>query len=523
MTESQMESEPTLTTGDEPMTTATTETEKSKSEKTKPEPKSPHAHATVTKDESKGKDEAKPTTEKAKPESKAETKAETPKTTPAKTEKAKPEPKTEAKTKPEAAGTETKPETPKPTPAPKAGLQVLSGAGLASVLAKGDAAVSGLVYTIPLSRIVANENPRDEPETLFKLGYKLVDKKDKDHSLIDMCLSSDMDTVRAAVALFEQYENEEEFGTAPENDESLEKGEYKDGKELVVKKRQSILALARQLSIIQLQPVIVRKMGDVGNRVLLLGQRRCAAIAYMHAKSRVQVADGVEGAKVRPATVLATESKATGEEAWELAVRENMGRLDFTPIQMAVILRSYTERVNPETGQKWTLKSVAEHLGLKYGTARNTHALALPRIEDEVDATGKVIKKGKGLTDDDREAVASGKKGLAWAYKKALGEQHYTPGTEKGDPKGMSRRKVLPLKEVEKLFDDTNEQNTERRKALAEVMGLTLENAVTESEKRIDMLEKSSANQQKRKNGAAKNGKDAPETDTGQQGDEGDF
>jgi hypothetical protein len=74
---------------------------------------------------------------------------------------------------------------------------------------------------------------------------------------------------------------------------------------------------------------------------------------------------------------------------------------------------------------------------------------------------------------------------LTWAIRKALREEHYSETGERQ----KNRTHTLPLKEVQKLFDNTAEDNVERRKAFAEVMGLTLKQAAKESDKRIETAE----------------------------------
>lgn len=385
---------------------------------------------------------------------------------------------------------------------PAAGpIKILGGAILQSAIKGGKLAASGYLLHVPLGNIVGAENPRNEPENLYRQGYKLIDPSDPDHSILHMALSDDIDTVRSVVALFEEYENTTtgESVDIPIGDDNLDQGDYKDDNSLVMRKRQSIVGLAHSLAIFQVQPILVRKKGE-HNFVIVAGCRRTAATAYLHAKSRLQVQDGVEGAKPFPPSIKATETKLTGDAAWEAAVFENMGREDFSPLQMGMVIYGYTQRVNPATGKNWTVREAGSHLGLKPGTARNVHAIAMPRTDDEVDEKGKVVKKGRGLTDDDRIALATGKKGYAWAYKKALGEGMYNPRIAKGNSVGtQTRGKVMPLRKIQALFDATAETNKERRQALAEVMGLTLDVAIKESDERIALQEQAELNKGKAK------------------------
>jgi len=394
----------------------------------------------------------------------------------------------------EPAVTETKAKTTKPSApkAPTTAPKVMTSAQAdkeATLTNKAQA--SDLNYSIPLASLTANQNPREEPANLAAMGYKLIDSKDVEHSLLHMCLSDNMEIVAAVVELFETHEGDV---AETQTDVKADLSDVKGLKEVVQKK--SIVSLAHSMTIKQVQAVSVLKGGkrkDGGNNfTLVFGQRRTAARLYSYAKSRVDKEAGIKDSvfkNVLP-TITAVELKLSEEEAFELAVQENMNRKDFTPVQEARIYAAYKQRVNPSTGKKWNLKDVAQHFDLKYGHVRNRHALVIPFVPDQTDDKGNITQRGRGLTDEERAAVERGDKTLTWAIRRALREEHYS---ESGAPQA-NRRKAIPLKEIEKKFDSTSDDVADleavgRRKALAECMGLTLKQATKESEKRIEAEE----------------------------------
>jgi hypothetical protein len=319
---------------------------------------------------------------------------------------------------------------------------------------------TGHLFHIAIKRLVENHNYRDEPSNLAAMGYSLINKEDPDHSLVDMCLSADMDTVRSAVALFDEHE-----GTPSDNDDDAK----------VADKSTSIISLAAKfVQVGQLQPVCVRRL-EGEDRALIFGQRRVAAAAYRHAKSRCQVADGVEGIKVIPATIKAIVSDVAAEDAWMMAVSENSDRKEDDPIQEGFKYARILKMVDPETDRKYTLAKTAELMNVNQNRVRSYQALTLPRDET----------KKRGLTDDDREAVRTKKKTVTWGIRRALNEKHYS----EGEPQ-LNRGKAIPFKAMQSLFDDTAEINIVRRQAIAECMGFEgseagLAEATAQSEARI--------------------------------------
>jgi hypothetical protein len=322
----------------------------------------------------------------------------------------------------------------------------------------------GDYVSFPLSNLTGSDNPRQEPENLVALGYTLIDPANPERSLLHMALSDDPDMYGEFVRLIEEHENDPS--------DFLKDTGVPEKIDLFA--RRSIVSLARSLKNYQIEPVGVRMVGKSQNGVLVYGQRRVIGILYNHAASKVA------GGRVSPATVKAEIINATKESAWQMAVAENFGRKDFTPLQLGAVFWEMAQKFNPSTGKRYTLKEIAKITGEKYQIVRNRHALMRPRTPDKYDTEGNLVRPGKGLTDADREALASGRKTLTWATRRALGEVHF--GAHDG-PAGK-RRRLLPLAEIHKKFDLTPANNLERRRTLAEVMGLSLDEAEQQSEGR---------------------------------------
>ena len=141
-------------------------------------------------------------------------------------------------------------------------------------------------------------------------------------------------------------------------------------------------------------------------------------------------------------------------------------------MQEGLVYHEMLQQVNPKTKKKWTMKDAAAELRVEYGTFRNREALW--RDHDP--------ETGRGLTDKQREQVAAGELGVTKASRIALGERHYA---DTGKPSGK-RNAGVPLKEMQKLFDETAEANKERRQAIADCMGIKLAQAIKESDTRIE-------------------------------------
>jgi hypothetical protein len=220
-----------------------------------------------------------------------------------------------------------------------------------------------------------------------------------------------------------------------------------------------------------------------------------------HESAKVKIYEPVIEAKV---------GSFGNDEAFIVAIRENMNRKEFTPLQWGMIYRELTHKINPKTKKNYTVTDIANEFGQTYGNVRNRLSLTQKRQEAKVDDEGNVIKPGKGLTDEDREKLATGKMTLTAAIRKSLGERHFSADPkEKAERAQMGRRRRgIPLKEMQALFDNTAEDNIERRKAIAECMDLTLAAAEKESVERIDVQDAAEAKADLRKN-KAKKGKGA--------------
>lgn len=338
--------------------------------------------------------------------------------------------------------------------------RMAGAAAVAYALKNEEAVITDSVITVPLSLIVSSDNPRREPERICNLGYDLVNSTDTSKSLLHMALSEDMEVVKEFVGLIEKYESDPEI--KEHEDGKLDKGLFTNVK--------TITGLATSMAKKQVQAVMVRQVGNSGNYALVYGQRRTCSKLYLHAKSRLDIFNKVEGATLVPPIIIAVESKGTVEQGFDMAVQENFGRKDFTPLQEGRIYHDMLKQVNKATGKKWNLSQIAAAFKKPYMHIRSRAALLQNRNEET----------GKGLTDEDRTELENGTKTLMWAVRRSLGEKHYS---ETGD-RQKKRRKTLSVKEIEALFDATHANNVNRREALAECMGLTLAKAVKESEKR---------------------------------------
>lgn len=348
-----------------------------------------------------------------------------------------------AKKKPERSGGKKPQKSQKPKPPIKA----------------AEPSKSGEILTVDLADLVQYDNPRHEPANLYEMGFTLigdpsVNEADEETgarvSLLHMALSDDPEQYGHYVSLIEEHEtvDRDEHPAAP----------------------QSILELAQDIKrFSQLYPILVRNhQGHQGKYIVMDGGRRIAAVLYLHAKSKVE---GAKGAKVWAATVEATTRACKPQEAFLISLVANLSRKGFTPVQEGRVYHEMLQTVNPTSGKKWTMKEAAAYVGVGYSTFRNREALWKPKDPDT----------GKGLSDADRAKVEAGEMLLTAASRKALGEKHYS---DTGKP-SRSRNKGIPLAEMQRLFDETAENNLERLQAIADCMGLTLKEAKKESEKRI--------------------------------------
>lgn len=320
----------------------------------------------------------------------------------------------------------------------------------------------GKVLEVHISSIAHYNNPRNEPENLFNIGFVLLGDPD-----IEECDPDETDSTKFVslvhMALDKDY--------AGQYVDLIDEYESVDRKEEPMAD-QSIVELSNDIAECgQLVPILVRK--DRNSYIGIDGGRRIAAILYLHAKSVVMRAEKHADApkKAYPATVLVTTDPCKQSEVFLHSLVVNLSRKNFSPLQQGKVYHQMLQQINPETGKKWTMKDAAAELHVEYGTFRNREALWRPHDSDT----------GRGLTDSQRQKITDGELGVTAASRKALGESHYS---ETGQPSG--KRKIgLPLKRMQKLFDESAEANIERRTAIAECMGITLSKAASESDTRI--------------------------------------
>lgn len=417
----------------------------------------------------------------------------------------------------------------------------------AVAMKSGDAAEGEPLYLVPISRIRVNNNPRHEPARLYEYGYSLIgepvelESEDENEAVIhyclrDMALSDDLALVREFVELIESFESQVKRLVGPNGTVDFSGTDYECKERLSNKADkkgwkiedhpvgdQSITDLAKNLleyddgGSLNLVPVLANPIGKSGDWNLIDGGRRVTAILYNHAKSRVQIADKVADAPKSPysAVVKAEDRPIKADEQTNVAILLNQSRKEMSEWQLGKIYYDFCQNerlVQKSTGKidfigspeecktrldrkkdkkeweakSWTMKDAAAYLNVPYGTFRNRHALAVPYEKDEKDESGKVIKKGKGLSPSDRKKLLAGEITVTHASKKALRER-----TSNGDGAPVAtRRKPIPLSEMERLFDETPESNNQRRHTLAECMGLDFDQACKESESRIEESDK---------------------------------
>lgn len=385
----------------------------------------------------------------------------------------------EAKTPVKAPNKSKSAQKQRPTKAKSIGPVLLSHSkASAEALKSGNSVDTKMIFTLPIANIKSYSNPRHEPANLFELGYTLIGDpaveapdtaNGKSVSLLHMALSDDIAKVQQFVDLMRTHEivDRNASPNAP----------------------QSICELAQDIQDFgQLVPIHV-KGTDVGD-----GGRRLSAILLLHAESRVKIAQKADDApkQVYPATVEAMELDCTKDELFVLSCKINLSRKGFTELQEGRLYHEMLNRINPFTKKKYTKKEAATELHVHYSTFRNREALWHERDE----------KTGKGLSDTDRQKVARGEMLPTFASRKSLGERHYS---KTGQPQ-TSRSRALPLSEMQKLFDNTAENRTERRQAIAECMGLSLREATRESDNRVantERVETGRRNRNSRKGKAA--------------------
>lgn len=129
------------------------------------------------------------------------------------------------------------------------------------------------------------------------------------------------------------------------------------------------------------------------------------------------------------------------------------------------------KEINPETGKYYTFKEAANYFRVPYSTFRFREAIWHPYDPST----------GRGLTPEERAKVLNGKMSFTFATRKSLGEKQYI------SPK---KEDNIRLREIQNMFDETPASNIERRKTLADCMGLEMEEAICQSEERKEWKEK---------------------------------
>ncbi len=178
--------------------------------------------------------------------------------------------------------------------------------------------------------------------------------------------------------------------------------------------------------------------------------------------------------------VRAVVKKMTVKEAYWLGAEENLQREDMTEVEKGMLFARYAEehtlqekdgktvvvpRTTPQE-EALPMTEVAKHFHVEYQHARGRAALATKLAPDRL----ALYEQGKlNLTD---------------AIREALGE----PSHRSKSPK-EGRRNPLTMKQLEALFDATPRTSQVRLETLAEVMKISLDLAMAESDDRCAAAE----------------------------------
>lgn len=331
---------------------------------------------------------------------------------------------------------------------------------------------------VGFGKITYTYNPRNVLQTLRYEEYGslvLVDNKHPERSVLHIVRNNDLSVVhKFCVDMYLHEMNREKPDECPVN-------------------------LSESLQHVQIEPVVIRRMGghagDGGTYGLIAGGRRTLSMALLYAMSRLAHAgyDPATGAVVGstvnfPASIrkyaniflakLAVEKKArlpeieahisdkTAREAFDMAVRENKSRKAFTAIEDAEIYARYLEQENPETKEKFNLRTLAQYLGEDYQYLRSRHALNL-------------------LEDKEKRALSDNPKRLTYFIQLALARK-----SGSSEPKGRhadkpgKRSNGLTVKEMRELFDETPRNEVKRLQAICDCMGVKFHVAIEESDDR---------------------------------------
>jgi len=193
---------------------------------------------------------------------------------------------------------------------------------------------------------------------------------------------------------------------------------------------------------------------------IVAGERRFLSAVYNYAKH------GADSP-----TIGAIVKKMTVAQAEDVAFLENVYRRDPTPLEVGEFLHKKCQGINPSTGKKWSLAQVARHYDMPYQDAMRRVALVY-------------------LPDKDKKRLIDGKVGLTKAIEKGMAIKRGDDPDAPIRPKKTNRRRVKTLTQVEALFDENLGKGRKMyRQALADVMGITLEQASDEAFKRQEAAE----------------------------------
>lgn len=286
-----------------------------------------------------------------------------------------------------------------------------------------------LSIRIPLSDITVTHNPRHPCPNLEEQGFSMIDL------VHEYALSDDPDNRAYFCKLIE--ENEPEM---VEQAESMQ--EFGQIQSIVVR---SFRAANPQSTPEKKLPCIVRYG-------IACGERRYIASAYLQAKTGT------------PCAVKATVKRLSVQEAYDVGVQENLQRKQMKEWEVGAVMEEWAKR-NGKSNRKAPVRAVAEHFKTTEPYARGRMALsklAPERLE--------LLKKGK-LT-------------LTNAIKEALGE----PGHVSPERTGK-RHNACTLKQMEDLFDETPRNQEDRLRAIADCMKRSYEEALAQSDARLDKAE----------------------------------
>ena len=286
------------------------------------------------------------------------------------------------------------------------------------------------IRRIDLHDIITSHNPRCPARGLAE-GLVAEGITEPPLALVQRLALSDNAADRAEyVRLVEQYEGQ------PQG--LVELAESRRQKEI-----QPINLRAFRSAVKGTEPVqYVQRYG------IISGERRVLAAAYLYAKYGEACDIGAQ-----------VDQHITVQQAYDLAVAENLQRQNMTDMEIAHVFRQYYDG-------GMTMRQVAEHLHQDYQFVRGRLGLTY-------------------LDEKEQQAVQTGRLGVTKAIQKGLARKAGSQDNQPVDPKAETRRRVKTLKEVEAEFDGTARNERNYLKALAWVMGLDLEVALEESEARL--------------------------------------